>query len=112
MNERAALVAATFATDADDLRLLLDALGLLPDQPAPQQREVPAHEVHSRARRIPGCARCRDVHARYVAAWRRRGGSRRVTSTGVVVVVLTTRSGRGRRAAYPGQLALAVKETA
>ena len=73
---RASLVAASFARDPDDLRLLLDALGLLPEPGAPQgfprPRVVPAHTRHTRGKYVPGCRNCRAVNAAFMARWRAR----------------------------------------
>lgn len=111
---RAALTAATFATDADDLRRLLDMLGLLP-QPTATKPVTPAHvrghdgrrACYMRGCRLPQCCR---ANARYVKQWRAKGGCRSVTSRRSLLVVIDARTGRGRRAAYPGQLALIVEE--
>jgi hypothetical protein len=107
---RPELVVAAHSRDADDCRLLLDILGLLP-RPVSARPAVTAHQVHGRGpgRYVAGCRKCAETNRRYVAAWRRRRGCAAVTTRGnVVFVVLDRKAGRGRQAAYPGQLALEV----
>jgi hypothetical protein len=109
------------ATCPADEHRLLQMLGLEPTprrhpKPATVRVTIPTATHGRRATYVAGCGcnRCTAANTAYVAAWRRRGccPARPVTSGGrlatVRVRVLAAPEGRGRRRAWPDQLALEV----